>query len=319
MAIEVRTLKDGLAFGARIRGVTRDVLADEAARQQIRDVFERRGLIVFEEVEPSARMHVALSEVFGPLKDHPVPSVPRVDQDAMPGVIDLMHSPGHGGVVEVGGKLLSYWLPWHFDHCYNNELNRAGVLRAIVVAPEGGLTMFADGIQLYEALSPGLRERIEGRNIIYTLDLAYSRMRFGVPRGFRDVRAAPSQAETVAHAKTMPRAVHPAVWTRASGEKVLHVSPWMSVGIEGAETPEGDELLEAVCQELAAHAEANAYAHAWNTTDMLIWDNWRVLHRVSGMDPKHTRHMQRTTIKGDYGLGYFEHGATGDAALEMTV
>jgi hypothetical protein len=29
--------------------------------------------------------------------------------------------------------------------------------------------------------------------------------------------------------------------------------------------------------------------------------------------------MQRTTIKGDYGLGAFELGGTGDKILEMTV
>jgi taurine dioxygenase len=52
---------------------------------------------------------------------------------------------------------------------------------------------------------------------------------------------------------------------------------------------------------------------------MLIWDNWRMLHSVSGCDPKYPRRMQRTTIKGDYGLGYFENGGKGQAVLEMTV
>jgi taurine dioxygenase len=42
---------------------------------------------------------------------------------------------------------------------------------------------------------------------------------------------------------------------------------------------------------------------------MVIWDNWRVLHAVSGMDPSHGRCMHRTTIKGDYGLGAFESPA----------
>jgi alpha-ketoglutarate-dependent taurine dioxygenase len=48
--------------------------------------------------------------------------------------------------------------------------------------------------------------------------------------------------------------------------------------------------------------------HDWKPTDMVIWDNWRVLHAVEGCDPKYERRMQRTTIKGDYGLGYFEGG-----------
>jgi taurine dioxygenase len=316
MPIEIRALQDDLSFGARVRGVTFESLEDEAVRQQLRDVFEDRGLIVFEGVETTGRMHVAVSNVFGPLKDHPVPSVERVDQDAYPGVIDMTHNPDDAGVVEIAGERLSSWLPWHFDHCYNNELNRAGVLRAVTIAPEGGRTLFKDGVALYQALSPELREGIEGRNVVYTLDLAYSRMRFGKPPGFREIRVRPGQDETIAQAATMPRAVHPAVWTRDSGEKVLHVSPWMSVGLEGAENPEGDALLEAVCQEVAARTPA--YEHAWKTDEMLIWDNWRILHAVSGVDPRHPRRMQRTTIKGDYGLGYFEGGGVGGKVLEMT-
>ena len=46
-------------------------------RQQIRDAFEQHGVIVFEGVEPSDRMQIALSKAFGPLKDHPVTSVDR--------------------------------------------------------------------------------------------------------------------------------------------------------------------------------------------------------------------------------------------------
>lgn len=315
--IDIQPLADNLNFGARVHGVTHTTLQDEAVRQRLRDLFEDRGLLVFADIEPSGAMHVALSDVFGPLKDHPVPSVERVDQDTMPGVIDMRHDPEEGAMVEIDGKPLSSWLPWHFDHCYNNELNRAGVLRAITVAPEGGLTLFADGIELYRTLSPELRERIEGRNILYTLNLAYKDMRFGRPASLKVLNTRQGEGPTLDYAKTLPRAVHPAVWTRGDGEKVLHVSPWMSVGIEDQEDEAGDALLVAVCDEIAE--KANAYAHRWNTTDMLIWDNWRMLHAVSGVDPRYPRRMQRTTIRGDYGLGYFENGGVGDTILEMTV
>ena len=72
-SIEVVSLRDDLSFGVRIRGVTSEALRDDAVRKQIKDAFEDRGLIVFEEIEPSSEMHVTLSGVFGPLKPHPVP------------------------------------------------------------------------------------------------------------------------------------------------------------------------------------------------------------------------------------------------------
>lgn len=316
-SLDVQPLSEDLSFGARIAGVTEDALKDDAIRARINGVFEERGLIVFSNVEPTSTMHVALSNVFGPLKDHPSPVVSRVDNDSMPGVIDMHSKAGDAGVVELDGKQLASWLPWHFDHCYNNELNRAGVLRALEIAPEGGLTGFADGIELYNAVSPELRKRIEGKNILYKMDVIYATMRFGRPKNFAEVSVKPSAYDVNNAASTSPRALHPAVWTRKSGEKVLHVSPWMAQGIQDHEDAEGDALLEAVCQEI--NEKVKPYFHKWNLTDMLIWDNWRMLHSVSGMDPKYSRRMQRTTIKGDYGLGRFEGGGQGGKILEMTV
>lgn len=316
--LDVRPLRDDLEFGARVVGVTREGLADEGLRAALNQLFEDRGVIVFEEVEPSAPMHAELSNVFGPMKDHPSKAVPRVDADGMPGVIDMHARPDGHGIIVVEGKPLVSWLPWHFDHAYNDELNRAGVLRAIDIPPEGGLTGFADGIALYKLLSPELREAIEGRNILYRMNVLMDLFRFGRPERFEVQSDKPGAQDVMEAAKDTPRAIHPAVWTRKSGEKVLHVSPWMAEGIEGLETPEGEALLQAVSEEIFALAKTHSYFHAWKPTDMLIWDNWRVLHAVSGHDPKYARRMQRTTIKGDYGLGYFEGGGKGSKVLEMT-
>ena len=91
-----------------------------------------------------------------------------------------------------------------------------------------------------------------------------------------------------------------------TGEKCLHVSAYMAQGIVGDETPEGDALLEEVCQEINRLAETCSYHQKWRPTDMVIWDNLRMLHCVSGNNPDEERLMYRTTISGDYGLGRWE-------------
>ena len=308
--LDIRPLVEGRRFGARIGGITIEQTRDPAVRERINALFEEKGVIVFEDVEPTAQMHIALSDVFGPLKDHPNKATPRVDQDAMPGVIDMECKPYEGTRVAFGGPEVMQWLPWHFDHAYNNELNRAGVLRAIQVPPEDGLTGFVDGIELYHALSPDLRDAIEGSNVLYRMNVIMENFHFGAPDGYRVIAENAHAYAVMDAAADVPRAVHPAVWTRATGEKVLHVSPWMAEGIEGNETPEGNALLQAVSAEIFEKAQPLSYFHKWKDTDMLIWDNWRVLHAVSGHDPQYGRRMQRTTIRGDYGLGYFEGGAT---------
>ncbi|MDR2857284.1 MAG: TauD/TfdA family dioxygenase [Novosphingobium sp.] len=307
-SIEVLPLRDDLPFGARIRGVTRDALADEAVRRRINEVFEARGMIVFEDIEQTAKMQVELSNVFGPLKDHPVKMVERLDQDTMPGVITIRTSPD-SAICEIDGKPLITWQPWHFDHTYNNELNRAGVLRAETVAPEGGMTAFADGIQIYRDMDPAMRAKMEDMELLYTLDMHYERQFFGLPGTFREIQ--PKDDAILEVARTFPRAIHPAVWTRATGEKVAHMCAYGCRGIVGNETPEGNALLAGVYD--AMEAAIVPYFHAWQPTDMLVWDNWRMLHQACGCDPKYERIMHRTTIKGDYGLGRWE---TEPGALE---
>ena len=71
----VRPIRDDLKFGARVRGVTRDSLRDAGMRAEINASFEEHGLLIFEGVEPTPEMQVALSQVIGPLKDHPSKAV----------------------------------------------------------------------------------------------------------------------------------------------------------------------------------------------------------------------------------------------------
>jgi len=315
--MKVCQLRDDLSFGTRISGVTEELLKDELVKKELNDIFWDRGVILFEDVEPSGQMHLAVSRVFGPLKSHPIALARPDDKDGMMGILDIRDDTDTSCIVEIEGRQLATWLPWHFDHCFNNELNRASVLRAMTMPPDGGMTGFADGIDLYDAISPVLRDKIEGQHIIYVLDMHYEYMRFCKPEGFRVLRTRGDATYAMVDPKAFPRAVHPAVWTRTSGEKVLHVSPWGAVGIKDHEDPEGDELLLSVCDELLE--KMNPYFHKWKPTDMVILDNWRMLHSVNGHDPKYPRHMKRTTIEGDYGLGYFENKAVGNKALKTTV
>ncbi len=316
---DVRPLQAGLPFGVRIGGLTREILEDAAIRKEIDDQFIRHGMIVFEDVENSDAMQLALSNCFGPLKEHPVKAVARVDASGMPGVVEIASRPANGGIVEVDGKQVSHWLPWHFDHCYNDELNRAGVLRAVEIVDEGGITGFLDGIALYKAFPKDLLDRIEGRDIVYHLSTQYDDLKFGKPAQYRMVKPKPTSAEFKAQAAAMSRAIHPAVWTRPTGEKCLHVSQYMAEGIVGAENPQGDALLEEVCQTVNRLAASCSYHHKWKPSDMLIWDNLRMLHAVSGNRPQDERVMYRTTIKGDYGHGRWEKSDASGKVLESAM
>jgi taurine dioxygenase len=287
-----------------VGGITRDDLTDDGVRRQLVDLFEERGVLVFEDVEATPAMQVAISTVFGPLKDHPSKATPRAGGEL--GVIEIRHEANAPGVVEIDGVQLSSWLPWHFDHCYNDQLNRAGVLRAVEIVPEDGRTGFVDGIALYEAVDPAIRDAVEGHEVLYAMDVILDNLLYGRPPTLVEVSPSAGAAAVMTEYEGRPRAVHPAVWTRATGEKVLHVSPWMAKGVTGLDQASADELLHAVAREINEKAKGLCYFHQWRPADMVIWDNWRILHSVSGSKPEYARTMHRTTIEGDYGLGRFE-------------
>jgi taurine dioxygenase len=313
MSITVKPLSDDLPFGARITGVIMANVGDADVQCEINEVFTDRGMIIFEEMEPTNAMQIALSEVFGELEDHAIgEDMPLADDDVR-GMTDFEYL----DIFTINGEEISGWVPWHIDACYAKELNRGGILRALVISPEGGRTGFADGIQLYRAIDPALRDRFENLNVIYHSHLMFTALKFGRPADFKAIKLRQMMVDMIEHAKDAPRTVHPAIWTRETGEKVLHAAPWQAAGIEGMEGPEGDALLE----ELFAEIEAKMlpYWHSWKPTDMAIWDNWRFLHAASGNPAKYPRRMQRTTIKGDYGLGRYEDESNTQAPVGIDV
>jgi alpha-ketoglutarate-dependent taurine dioxygenase len=80
---------------------------------------------------------------------------------------------------------------------------------------------------------------------------------------------------------------------------VLKLSPMHARYILGL----GDALLT----ELAEHLvdPRYAYFHTWKKDDMMVWDNWRVIHSANGVPLDCSRTALRTTIMGDYKVGRY--------------
>jgi taurine dioxygenase len=292
MTIETSSLGDH-DFGVRVRGVSEANLKDTGVRQLLRGLLAEKGLLVLEGVEPDHRLQVRVGEAFGTLKSYPTQQRGRIGDERVPEIGETISTPENCTVVEVGGQQLADWMPWHFDQCYKDSPNLARVLRCGRTVPTGGMTGFLDGVALYEKLDPEIRRQIETCGVTYTSNLALENLRFGVPADFRIVRSKTKAAGSDADLQV---ATHRAVRTAPTGRKVLLVSPWMATGIAGRADASGDALLEAVVQEILTLSQSLAYFHFWKLSDMVIWDNLRLLHSASGVDPAITRVMYRTTI-----------------------
>ncbi|MFC3174964.1 TauD/TfdA dioxygenase family protein [Novosphingobium bradum] len=296
----ITPLADGLGFGATVSGLTLAQLQDEGVRRAIHDLWIDKGVVLFRDGEDSPAMQSAVSACFGQNQQHLFPEV-RVEGN--PDLVTVKYWRGNGTIVEIDGKAIGGWLPWHSDLAYSARINRGGVLRPIELpARGGGKTGFIDQIAAWDRLPAALQARIDGLHAVYVMDLNPEHMRFGRPAQVRLIEEAPSFHGIQQREWEFPRILHPMVYEqRETGRKVLNVSPWFCAGIYELGGREGEALMH----EVVAHCTdpALAYYHDWQPGDMVAWDNWRTLHSATGVDPDDRRLMHRTTIFGDYALG----------------
>ncbi len=304
MAYSVSPLPGQSAFGAVVSGLTPDDLGKPDITESLRRLWTDVGVIVFRGLEGGEESHLRLSRMFGKLNDHPLF---RGRPDYHPELIPLLYD-GQQEVYEVDGKRLGGYLPWHSDLIYTDVINRGGILRPVEL-PErgGGRTGFIDRINAYATLPDDLKARIEGLEVLYKPNFDATNQRYGRAPGIKLIQAGERMASY--HKVERPRTVHPLVYTQAeTGRKVLNISPWFADGVFGMENPEGDAILEAVVQHCIR--PELAYFHDWTLDDMVLWDNWRMMHGATGVAADDRRFMKRTTIDGDYALGRLEHAGT---------
>jgi len=291
-------LDPDLSFGRRITGLTLDQLGEPEVRDELRRIWIEDGLVLFQEGDDSEEFQVELSQVFGPLELHPVKEVRNAQ---CPELIELRSVPGKDTTFEVDGVICGAWLPFHTDLIYCHTINHGGILRAVEPTSWGGQTGFTDKIDAYARLPEDLKKRIEGLSAVYQMcTLAHSPF---ATRADARVLSMSDYAQQVMGrvGEDLPPVAHPLVFTQAeTGRKVLNFSPRFAIYLEGMDNAEGNELLHRLAQHIF---DGPAYFHDWKVGELMLWDNWRMLHCVTPAPVDEVRIMKRTTIAGDYAMG----------------
>jgi taurine dioxygenase len=182
---------------------------------------------------------------------------------------------------------------WHTDLSYTRAPSRGSIMYAIEVPEKDGAplgdTQFASTAAAYDALSPELKEKLQGLKAIH---------RFW-DRYLRERKAAGSDVMISDERRAgTPDVVHPVVRTHPfTGRKCLYVNEGFTVGIVGMPEDESRALLK----ELFAHCTKPefTYRHQWRVGDIVMWDNCATLHRATvDYALPQRRLMQRTTLTG---------------------
>jgi taurine dioxygenase len=299
--IEARRLPG--PFGAELIGADLGSPLDEASRQAIWDAWIEHGILVFRGEENDDEAQMRLSAVFGEMEPAATADLNDPNNKFL---MTLAYdpedkSPRFAQHYNVDGIDRAGWLGWHWDQSFMPTIVRGAVLRMTRPADEMGETGFIDAVQAYDRLSDEQKKRFEGLEIVYEFNPDFASGQFGFPK---DIKALPRPGEKKEPGYNFPPVVHPLVITqRETGRKVLKLSPMHARYVLGMDKAESDALLEEIAEHLVD--PRFAYFHKWRKNDMVVWDNWRIVHSANGVPLHCARSARRTTIAGDYKVGRY--------------
>ena len=252
-----------------------EVRADKAALLggahggELRELLERRGVLVFRELGLDDEEQLAFSATLG-----------EVQPTLGLGVFKISFEKSEASTADfTRGSFV-----WHIDRTNEDYPTFASILSARRLAAHGGQTEFANTYAAWEDLPPGEQRRLEGLKVVHSVEA-----------GMR--RAQPNATEEQAQRwrQTAPK-VHPLVWTHRSGRKSLVLGS-TAAEVVGMPPAEGRALL-AELQAWATQPQF-VYRHEWTLGDLLVWDNTGSMHRVEPYAEDSGRLMHRTTLLGE--------------------
>jgi taurine dioxygenase len=276
----------GSACGVLVEGVDAARPVDPELRQLLYGLFLEHGLLVLRDQDLTPEQHIAFSRTFGGLDPHPSENV------RLPGYPEI-YEVSYRSAPAADGEAIVGQIPWHADLTYTVRPSRGGLLYAREVPEEGGDTGFLDTAAAYDRLDEAAKQRIAGLEVVNSIAQVKQ-------TAFRVDRETPAPARPEPH--PFPDVVLPLVVRHPQlGRGAINVSPSFTRCIRGLPAEESEALLA----ELIAHTTDPefAYFHSWRVGDLVVWDNWRMMHTATGYKARYRRLMHRTTISPDYELG----------------
>jgi taurine dioxygenase len=292
LTFEVKPLEGGI--GAEVIGLDLDHPIDRETSKALNEVWLEAAIVLFRGVGTSSERQLSLSRAFGEIELHPIESIRLPDNEE----IIMLAEKGESKQMTYyfDGEPVVGRIPYHTDLIYTTTPNRGAILRMVEMPPVGGQTGWIDTAAAYDALPKETKSRIDKLEARFDFVYDLQKMRFGCPN-----KVEVGDYGTVEY-PTFPDVAHPLVWTHPiSGRKSLSLSTVHLIDMVGMDRAEGDPILE----ELVNHTLDGrfTYVHAWEESDMVLWDNWRTMHKAFGSPPGYDRVVHRTTMRGEHQTG----------------
>jgi taurine dioxygenase len=174
---------------------------------------------------------------------------------------------------------------WHADETFLDEPPIITMLHALEIPDYGDDTLWTDMELAYQALSPRLRDYLDGLTAVHDITL----------QGERDVQLGKNDASWLAELiATGHRVEHPVVVRHPdTGVRALYVNPVYTRYLVGIPPDENEIILPYLFRHCTnPHF---VYRHRWSVGDVVIWENRSTLHLAVDAY-QGTRRMHRVSI-----------------------
>lgn len=268
----------GPVLGAEVSGVDLRRPLDSTAIDDLKQALFRHKVLVFRDQDVTHAEHIRFGRYFGELEGHPVTA----------------HVPGHPEILHIeagdGLKLTDQMLPflrpankWHTDVTFRENPSFAGILRARILPPIGGDTLFADTAAVYNDLPENVKNRIE------TLDAEHDILQ---SFGWRITEEKREQLR-----REHPPQIHPVVRRHpVTGERHLFVNHVFTTRIIGLPEEESKDLLAYLIDRVKT-PEYQVRVR-WTPNAITVWDNQATQHYAILDYWPAERVMERVTVAG---------------------
>lgn len=253
----------------------KETLLSGARAKDIREILERRGVVVFPKIDLTDEEQIAFTHTLG--------TFAHEEGEGGAGA-DIVYPITMDATVNPLADYLKGAFFWHIDGTMSAMPILASIMSARSLAPEGGETEFCNTYAAWEALTDEERSELEDLKVAH----AFWRSQLYV-------QPEPSHALLK---QWMARGVNtlPLVWRHRSGRQSLVIGS-TTLQVEGKPIAESEELLVRL-RDWATQPQF-VYRHKWSLGDMVIWDNTGTMHRALPYDHKSGRLMHRTKLEGE--------------------
>lgn len=288
--IEVKPL--GANLGAAILSVDLTQSQSEPAFKEIYAALMTHEVILFRGQDITIEQQMAFGQLFGELSVHPF----SPNRGENPEVIVLDNNKDNPPALTD---------QWHSDETFREAPPFGTILRAKIIPPVGGNTIFCSMVTAYDGLSERMKAHIEG--LVAEHDFLPFRTLFG-----RD----PDSVHRLREIEdNYPRQHHPVVRVHpVTGRKLIYVNPQFVTHIVGLAQEESRMLLEFLFAQ--ARVPENQFRVLWEPNTVVMWDNTAVQHYAPHDYFPHHRSMERVTISGDKPFGPIDDGLLNGVDLE---